>query len=384
MINNYINITVFKNKKPIYDSNQNFTVGTKGIALKISFAYDYGFNNLIGKIMQIQYKLPNEGLYIDEFQIDTNGLTVERKIDNRCFLQPGEIIFRIAIKDEYDNYYYQLPHDFSINVKQEFVVSSYLTAPVQELMIDGLIKRAINHVEHFINHDLDNLITSLINEKLNNININNNNNNEIKTNDNLENLKNELIEFKKNVNNMSSYIENCNKKINELKLDFENLLKENNNQVEYKFSDEFKNENNIISLKHEMPILYSDNDFILYKYNIKEQDDIIQDYIYENEKYIFSYFNVHIECDIIFNDDKYNINDKLLQIILNLEKEKAFKILTEKKNDLVNLCSTMYFFGLNSNVNINQSSLRRWYLSQEEKINNYDNLALKLEVEDYR
>lgn len=149
-IKDYINVTIFKNRKPTYDYSRQFTVGDRGIVWKITFAYDYGLSNLHGKIFQIQYILPNNGLYIDEFEIDTNGMVVERRIDDRCFYNPGVIKVKFAIKDYLDDTYIQIPYELSMEVKQEFICSQYLTAPIQELMVNGLIQRAIMQTRNFV------------------------------------------------------------------------------------------------------------------------------------------------------------------------------------------------------------------------------------------
>lgn len=329
----YMNITLYKNKQPLYE-DKSYTVGDHNIAFKIFFTYDYGLKTLLGKTFQIQYILPNCGLYIDEFIIQNNGMIVERKIDNRCFLNAGEVRAKFAIKDELSNTYIQIPWDIKITINPSFINSNYTPEVVQEIMVEKMIDKTINKVQDFINKDLDCLIDKTINDK----------------------LKNNYI-----INNLA-------KDTHETLSDFMNKI----NDDKVKFSEDF---------------IVKDNKIYINKQEKYEYEKIYINYI---EKIISETPMINTESDIYEKISEnmyihYNINTKreyddklysdLHNFAVNYYKNKAYFILENEKSKILEQCLTVYFFGIGNPEICNQNKLLSWYKEQEEKISSYNDLS---------
>lgn len=327
----YINITLYKNKPPLYEE-KTYTVGDNNIAFKIFFTYDYGLPSLLGKTFQIQYVLPNNGLYIDEFLIQTNSMCIERKIDNRCFLNSGEIFVKFALKDDLNNSYIQIPHNIKIKINPSFITSEYTPASVQEIMVEKMVDKAIIKVQDFIDKDLNNLIKETIN---NNYSLNN------------------IVE--ETHNTLSTFMNKINDKLN--------------------FSEDFIIKNNKIYLNKQEKYEY-ENIYINYIEKI-QSDHLIK----TEEGHVYEQIsdNLYIHYNI---NTKRPYDDTLLQDLHNFAidyyKNKAYFILEEEKRKLLEQCLTVYFFGIGNPDICNQTKLLNWYRQQEEKITSYNDLSTEI------
>lgn len=333
----YINITLYKNKKPLYE-DKSYTVGDNNIALKIYFTYDYGLNTLLGKTFQIQYILPNQGLYIDEFIIQNNGMVVERKIDNRCFLNPGDIRIKFALKDELSNTYIQIPWDILIKINPSFINSDYTPEAVQEIMVEKMINKTINKVQDFINKDLNNLIDETIKDKLNNHN----------------NIINDLI-----------------KKTEDLP---ENIINKLN------FSEDFILKNNKIYLNKQEKYEY-ENIYINYIEKLKS-DEPFQNTTSDIYEHVSNNLYVHYNINTNRNYDEKLYSD-LHEFAVNYYKNKAYFILEKEKNKILEQCLTVYFFGIGNPEICNQNKLLNWYKNQEFKISSYNDLSKDIIIDKF-
>lgn len=321
-IKDYINVTIFKNRKPTYDYSRQFTVGDRGIIWKITFAYDYGLSNLHGKIFQIQYILPNNGLYIDEFEIDTNGIVIERRIDDRCFYNLGVIKVKFAIKDYLDDTYMQIPYELSVEVKQEFICSQYLTAPIQELMIDGLIQRAIMQTRNFVEKDMRDIIQRSI-DKL--------------SKDSIQADIKDII---------SEYMSDTTSRILQIEEKYKNKTIE--------------------------PILFSINDCDIYNYSISELYD----------EYFVKVDNMYINY-IANKQIPDNLHDIFINKIIDIEKQNGYNKLDFEKNKILQECIGVYCMELEYKYDSTPIKLKEWYNNELHKIDNYTNLSKKLEIYPY-
>ena len=336
----YINVTLYKNKQPLYE-NKSYTVGDHNIAFKIFFTYDYGLKTLLGKTFQIQYILPNCGLYIDEFIIQHNGMEVERKIDNRCFLNAGEVRAKFVLKDELSNTYIQIPWDIVININPSFIQSDYTPGSVQEIMVEKMVDKTINKVQDFINKDLDNLIDTTINNKL-------------KDNYIINNLA------KDTHTTLSSFMNEINDKIN--------------------FSEDFIIKDNKIYINKQEKYEY-ENIYINYVEKIISQDPFINNEsdIYEKiGENLYMHYNINTQRE--YNEELYN---DLHNFAINYYKNKAYFILEKEKSKILEQCLTVYFFGIGNPEICNQNKLLNWYKEQESKISSYNDLSTDIIIDKF-
>lgn len=371
-IKDFFNVTLFKNKKPIYDEDKYYHIGDKGILLKIILTYDYGLDDLFGKTFQIQYLLPNNGLYIDDFLIDTHGMFIERRINDKCFNNEGDVFIKFAIKDINDDTYIQMPYTISFKVKESFISPKHLTDSVQGIMIEGLIERINLTVEKYIENNLSDIITESC---------------KCIIEDNV---------MPKVLNKIDSYVEEKLKNINvEPKVITENIVEKYDDKTLYSYVDnKIKNiQNNIKDIKNTPKITYSNsfdvNNNIVYlsdkviEYNgvkIFSMNEITSDshLLKENNKvYLKLNNNKYME----FVVDKPNLLDEvdLKRYLIDYRKLKAYNELEEIKQTIINDYMSSYLFGVNTNFN--QRALKDWYYKQIEKIKNYNDLSIELSVE---
>lgn len=422
IIKEFIDITVLKHKKPIINNLKEYTVGDKGIGFKIYLSYDYNIDNLFGKKFQIQYLLPENKLLVDEFTINSPGLIIERRIDDRCFFNSGNIKIKFALKDNNSNVYLQFPFDIDIVINQGLYKSDYLLQPTQELLIDNVLNNTINKVNYYIDNNLDKHIEDkidlIISNKTKNIftkdeflNYDNNINNTI------ENKINNYIEKETNLNNNIIEIinENINNKItdiinNKLSNDINNIINNNIDKI-------LKNINikDILNIDDIKKIINDYNEFNINNYitkcNFDENTfDIKNNKIYlknNNLKNYFIYKDIIIYNIDILNKDDYNVdiynykleldNNKLICYnidtkreddiskdlyfyALDYEKRKQYNIMMDNINEILKDYMLFYCFGIGDIKNIKQDDIKEKYYKNINIINNYNDLNKELKL----
>lgn len=254
------------------------------------------------------------------------------KIDNRCFLNSGEIFVKFALKDDLNNSYIQIPHNIKIKINPSFITSEYTPASVQEIMVEKMVDKAIIKVQDFIDKDLNNLIKETIN---NNYSLNN------------------IVE--ETHNTLSTFMNKINDKLN--------------------FSEDFIIKNNKIYLNKQEKYEY-ENIYINYiekiqsDHLIKTEEGHVYEQISDN---LYIHYNINTERPY---------DDTLLQDLHNFAidyyKNKAYFILEEEKRKLLEQCLTVYFFGIGNPDICNQTKLLNWYRQQEEKITSYNDLSTEI------
>ena len=336
----YITITFLKNKKPICTNVRNYIVGDKGIYMKFVFAYNYGYNNMLGKIFRIQYLFENNDVLIDEFYAEQNGLIVERKIDDKCFIYPGTIRISLSIKDDDNSAYKAIPFEFDIQIGKVLYDVDVIKNINKEIVLDTVIDDTVLKLEKYIDENIGDIISNIA----------------------------------------TPYIKNENKKImqdiydkyeNDVKIINEKIQEINGN--EKKFSDvDFKIiEGKIFSRTN----IIKCNDIDIYNWKISDNEE-------EEYNYYIALANSKIlNVNILSSRHDYDkMDDDIVNCIIEQVKKNAYADFTNIIDETIRSYMLFHCFNIKDAYDVDKIKFVNWYNDNILKIEEYNDLSKELKI----